>query len=81
MPVTFNKEDVHEGLKHVYDPEIGVNIVDLGLVYDADVSDEGDVLVAPTRLIFDGRGSSQIVLSTSMRAWCLFSDDTSVQGA
>ena len=48
MSVTFNKEDVREGLKHVYDPEIGVNIVDLGLVYDADVADNGDVLVTMT---------------------------------
>ncbi|MDQ3514051.1 MAG: metal-sulfur cluster assembly factor [Chloroflexota bacterium] len=48
MSATFTKDDVREGLKNVYDPEIGVNIVDLGLVYDADVSDAGDVLVTMT---------------------------------
>ena len=48
MPVAFTREDVREGLKSVYDPEIGVNIVDLGLVYDADVADNGDVLVTMT---------------------------------
>ncbi len=48
MSVTFTREDVREGLKNVYDPEIGVNIVDLGLVYDADVSEQGDVLVTMT---------------------------------
>ena len=48
MSVTFTREDVRENLKGVYDPEIGVNIVDLGLVYDADVSDKGDVLVTMT---------------------------------
>ncbi len=48
MSVTFTREDVREGLKNVYDPEIGINIVDLGLVYDADISDDGDVLVTMT---------------------------------
>ena len=48
MSATFTKDDVREGLKNVYDPEIGVNIVDLGLVYDADISDAGDVLVTMT---------------------------------
>ena len=49
MSVTFNKEDVRETLKNVYDPEIGINIVDLGLVYDVDVTPEsGDVLVTMT---------------------------------
>jgi metal-sulfur cluster biosynthetic enzyme len=46
--VTFTKDDVLEGLKNVYDPEIGVNIVDLGLVYDADIAEGGDVLVTMT---------------------------------
>ena len=44
----FTREDVREGLKTVYDPEIGVNIVDLGLVYDADISETNDVLVTMT---------------------------------
>ncbi len=48
MSVTFTKDDVREGLKQVYDPEIGINIVDLGLVYDADISGDGDVLVTMT---------------------------------
>ncbi|WP_445475767.1 metal-sulfur cluster assembly factor [Methanococcoides methylutens] len=34
------KEDIKEVLKKCYDPEMPINIVDLGLVYDVDV--EGD---------------------------------------
>jgi metal-sulfur cluster biosynthetic enzyme len=48
MAATFTKDDVLDGLKNVYDPEIGVNIVDLGLVYDADIAEDGDVLVTMT---------------------------------
>lgn len=48
MAVDFNKDDVFDGLKNVYDPEIGINIVDLGLIYDADIDETGDVLVTMT---------------------------------
>ena len=44
----FTDEQVLENLKNVYDPEIGINIVDLGLIYDVDVADEGDVLITMT---------------------------------
>ncbi len=36
----ITKEDVIETLKSVIDPEIGLNIVDLGLVYDVQISEE-----------------------------------------
>ena len=34
------KEQVYEALHECFDPEIPVNIVDLGLVYDVEVKDE-----------------------------------------
>jgi metal-sulfur cluster biosynthetic enzyme len=37
------KEQVLEALKSVFDPELGINIVDLGLVYDVEVDAEGGV--------------------------------------
>jgi len=36
----FEIERVWEQLKQVYDPEIPVNIVDLGLIYDVAVADD-----------------------------------------
>ncbi|MGC8596225.1 MAG: metal-sulfur cluster assembly factor [Candidatus Kryptoniota bacterium] len=35
----ITKEDVIEALKEVHDPEIGIDIVNLGLVYDIDITD------------------------------------------
>jgi metal-sulfur cluster biosynthetic enzyme len=34
-------DDVYNELKQVFDPEIPVNIVDLGLVYDVEMKDGG----------------------------------------
>ena len=34
------KEEILEALKNVHDPELGINIVDLGLVYGVDVHDD-----------------------------------------
>ena len=56
MPETsiLTKDEVMEALKDVYDPEIPVNVVDLGLIYDCQVED-GDVQVKMT-LPFAGCG-------------------------
>ena len=36
-PDSADREDIEEALKDVVDPELGINIVDLGLVYDLQV--------------------------------------------
>jgi metal-sulfur cluster biosynthetic enzyme len=38
-----SEEQVLEALKSVVDPELGINIVDLGLVYEVEVAEGGDV--------------------------------------
>lgn len=38
-------DPIIEACRSVYDPEVPVNIYDLGLIYTIDISDEGDVLV------------------------------------
>jgi metal-sulfur cluster biosynthetic enzyme len=42
------REQVLEILHDVYDPEIPLNIADLGLIYDLQVSDKGDVYILMT---------------------------------
>ena len=39
---------VLETLRNVYDPELGINIVDLGLVYDVEVTPDGVVRIEYT---------------------------------
>ena len=41
-------EKVRNELKSVYDPELNINVVDLGLIYNIEVTDEGDVKVTMT---------------------------------
>ena len=41
-------DDIIAALKSVYDPEIPVDIYELGLIYKVDVSDDRDVLIEMT---------------------------------
>ena len=41
---TVSAEDVTEAMKDVIDPELGINVVDLGLVYGVTVEDGNAVI-------------------------------------
>jgi metal-sulfur cluster biosynthetic enzyme len=51
-PALFDQ--VEEGLKNVTDPELDVNIVDLGLIYDLSWDDENDALIISMTLTSAG---------------------------
>lgn len=36
----YNQDAVYEVLKQVVDPEVGINIVDMGLIYDLGITDQ-----------------------------------------
>lgn len=49
LRTTVDPQAINEALRHVVDPELGVNIVDLGLVYDADVVEgRAEILITTT---------------------------------
>jgi metal-sulfur cluster biosynthetic enzyme len=52
-------DQVEEGLKDVIDPELGVNIVDLGLIYD---------------LAWDGENNALVISMTLTSAGCPLTD-------
>ena len=42
------KNNVIDALKSIYDPEIPVDIYELGLIYDVAISEDGDAVVTMT---------------------------------
>ena len=70
MTTTTSVDDVTEALRYVVDPELGINVVDLGLVYGVDIDESGaatidmtltsaacpltDVIEEQTQLALDG---------------------------
>ncbi len=45
---TTTVDDVTEAMKDVVDPELGINVVDLGLVYDVHLDDESNLVLDMT---------------------------------
>jgi probable FeS assembly SUF system protein SufT len=68
-PTEFSEQLVWDQLKSVYDPEIPVNIVDLGLVYSCEITEENgarDIHIDMT-MTAPGCGMSQVLKSVVER--------------
>lgn len=46
--MTLEKEDVETQLKEVIDPELDINIVDLGLIYEIEVDEDNNIDILMT---------------------------------
>ena len=56
----IDKEQIIANLREVYDPEISINVYDLGLIYDIDI---------------DEKESSVNITATLTSAFCPFADE------
>jgi metal-sulfur cluster biosynthetic enzyme len=75
--MTTTEDQVRDALKEVYDPELGINIVDLGLVYSIDVADnKADVTATLTS---PGCPLGPEIVSNVRRALSRFEDIDEVQ--
>ena len=57
--MTIDKEQIIANLREVYDPEISINVYDLGLIYNIDI---------------DEKESSVNIIATLTSAFCPFAD-------
>jgi metal-sulfur cluster biosynthetic enzyme len=64
--VPVEKEEVYDALKRVYDPEIPVDVVNLGLVYD--VSIDGDRIAVKMTTTASGCPVGNYIVAQAKRA-------------
>jgi metal-sulfur cluster biosynthetic enzyme len=62
-------ETIREALRQVIDPELGYNIVDLGLIYDVAVSDGGEVRIVMTTTTEGCPATSYLMEGSRDAAW------------
>ena len=60
--MAITKEKVLEALSHVYDPEIPIDIVNLGLVYDVEI--DGNIVNLKMTMTSPGCPSREIILES-----------------
>ncbi len=55
-PGEFSKEAVWEAMRQCYDPEIPINIVDLGLIYDMEIEPRGESHFIKVKMTLTAQG-------------------------
>ena len=68
-------EDINEAMKDVVDPELGINVVDLGLIYDMMV-DENNIAVLNMTLTSAACPLQDVIEDQTRQALAPFTDDT-----
>ena len=63
----IDEDMVRAALKNVYDPEIGLNIVDLGLVYDVDVAEAGKAVTVNMTLTTPACPAGPMILDNAKK--------------
>lgn len=61
------EDEIREAMKQVEDPELGVNVVDLGLLYGVSINETGNVILDMT-LTSMGCPLTEQILADSQRA-------------
>ncbi len=64
--MAIDKEEIYEALKRVYDPEIPVDVVNLGLIYD--VSIDGDRIAVKMTTTASGCPVGNYIVAQAKRA-------------
>ncbi|WP_416827043.1 metal-sulfur cluster assembly factor [Ectobacillus polymachus] len=62
------EQEIYDVLEHVKDPELGMDIINLGLVYDVDISSENNVTITMTLTSIGCPLGGEIVSSVKMAA-------------
>ena len=70
-------EDINEAMKDVVDPELGINVVDLGLIYDVTV-DESNVAVLDMTLTSAACPLQDVIEDQTRAALAGITDDVKI---
>ena len=71
-------EDIEEAMRDVVDPELGVNVVDLGLVYGLDVDADANVAIIDMTLTSAACPLTDVIEDQTRSALAPFTEDVTL---
>ena len=77
IPAVATEDEVVEAMKDVVDPELGINVVDLGLLYGQQVHDDGTVTLDMT-LTSAACPLTDVIEDQTRSALGVFTDDVRI---